>query len=69
MKDIMKLKSTDELRADSNEALSQELKKAEKELFRVNMNLAENSSKQTHLVKDLRRYIAKIKTLLNEKVS
>lgn len=69
MKDIMKLRSTTELREENIDALNEELKKAEKELFTVKMNLVENSSKQTHLMKGLRRYIARIKTLLNEKVS
>jgi len=69
MKDIMKLKTAQELREDNVDSLNEELKKANKELFTVKMNLLHNSSKQTHLVKNLRRYIARIKTTLNEKVS
>lgn len=69
MKDIMTFKTASELRESTIESLNEELKKAEKELFTVKMNLEMNSSKQTHLVKELRRYVAKVKTIFNERVS
>lgn len=65
----MELKTTAKLREETTEALKEELNKSQKELFTVKMNLELNSSKQSHKSKELRRYVARIKTLLNERVS
>ncbi len=48
---------------DAN-ALTQELKSAEKNMYVLKMKLAMGELKQTHLVKILRRYIAIIHTRL-----
>lgn len=47
--------------------LNKELVDAQKKLFELTMKLELNELKQTHLVKPLRRYIAVINTVINEK--
>lgn len=64
LKDL-KLKNLEELRKTSSDDLRKDLKEAEKKLFSFTMKLELNELKQTHLIKFLRRYIARLKTLLN----
>lgn len=58
IKDLRKLEVSD---------LNKELKETQKKLFELNMKLELGELKQTHLIKPLRRYIAVIQTVLNEK--
>ena len=56
-----------ELRERSVENLGSELIKAREEQFRLRMQMATGQLGQTHLIKTLRRDIARIKTVLTEK--
>ncbi len=71
MKEIkdLKMKSADALSKLSADKLTGEVKGAEKVLYTLRMKLAMGEQKQTHLVKAMRRYIASLKTLLNQKKS
>ncbi len=53
-------KSVDELNAELNSQLEAQ--------FKLRMQLSTGQLQQTHKVKEVRRDIARIKTLLNEKV-
>ncbi|MDQ1433114.1 MAG: ribosomal protein [Patescibacteria group bacterium] len=64
LKDL-KLKSLEDLKKMKSEDLGRELKDAQKKLFSFEMKLALNEFKQTHLVKFLRRYVARVKTISN----
>ncbi|MDD4151065.1 MAG: 50S ribosomal protein L29 [Candidatus Gracilibacteria bacterium] len=64
LKDL-KLKSLEDLRKATPDDLKKDLKEAEKKLFSFSMKLELNEFKQTHLIKFLRKYIARLKTLLN----
>ncbi|MDD5212883.1 MAG: 50S ribosomal protein L29 [Candidatus Gracilibacteria bacterium] len=64
LKDL-KLKSLEDLRKMKSEDLGKELKDAQKKLFSFEMKLSLNEFKQTHLVKFLRRYVARVKTISN----
>lgn len=66
MKDLSTLKTVKELRELSSADLSTELKDVEKALFSSKMGIELNTQRQTHVVKVLRRYIAKIKTVAAE---
>ena len=59
--DNSKLNTLDEVK------LKEELKGSEKKLFTLKMKLELNELKQTHLIKFLRRYVAKIKTIATSK--
>ena len=61
--------SAQELRDKSAEELQTELLEQRKEQFGLRMQFASGQLGQTHLLKDVRRNIARIKTLLNEKQS
>ncbi len=69
MKNIkdLNLKQIDELRKLDAKAFREELKVASKKLFELKMKKQLNELKQTHLIKALRKYIAVIKTVANEK--
>lgn len=47
--------------------LNKELVDAQKKLFELTMKLSLSELKQTHLLKPLRKYIAVLKTVINEK--
>lgn len=64
LKDL-KLKSLEDLRKATPDDLRKDLKEAEKKLFSFSMKLELNELKQTHLIKFLRKYVARLKTLLN----
>jgi len=66
MKDLTKLKTTEDLRNLKVEDLQKELDEASKDLYTVKMSLELNTERQTHKVKVLRRYVAKIKTIATE---
>lgn len=69
MKEIkdLKLKDSKELEKLDNEWMKTEYKDAKKKIFTLRMKLELSELKQTHLIKALRKYIAKIKTLSNNK--
>ena len=56
-----------ELRGKSPEELSSELEQLREEQFRLRMQLATGQLGQTHLLKEARRDIARVKTVLTEK--
>ncbi len=47
--------------------LKQEISLASKKMFEISMKKELGELKQTHLIKELRRYIATAKTFVNEK--
>lgn len=69
MKEIkdLKLKSLDAVKKLAADKLSEEVKNAQKTLFTLQMKLRLGELKQTHLVKFLRKYIAQVKTIANNK--
>ena len=64
LKDL-KLKTISDLRKLSKKDLKAEIKLSEKNLFILKMKKEAGELKQTHLIKFLRRYIARINTLVN----
>ncbi|KES17360.1 50S ribosomal protein L29 [Gilliamella apicola] len=56
-----------ELREKSVEELNTELLNLLREQFNLRMQLAGGQLKQTHMLKQVRRNIARVKTLLTEK--
>ena len=56
-----------QLREKSVEELSAELLKLREEQFKLNMQNATGQLGQTHLLKEARRDIARVKTVLTEK--
>jgi len=67
LKDL-KLKKISDLRKMSKDDLKNEIKISEKNLFILRMNKETGELKQTHLIKFLRRYIARVNTLVNIQV-
>ena len=69
MKELKDLKLMDDSKLDTldESKLKEELKGSEKKLFTLKMKLSMGELKQTHLVKFLRKYIAKIKTIASAK--
>lgn len=61
LQDISKLKELNEV------DLKKELRNSEKKYFTLKMKKELNEVKQTHLIKFLRRYIARIKTVASIK--
>lgn len=61
------LKSLKDLQKLDVVGLRKELVDSKKKMFELSMKLELNELKQTHLVKPLRRYIAAINTIANEK--
>ncbi|RUO39292.1 50S ribosomal protein L29 [Aliidiomarina taiwanensis] len=56
-----------ELKAKSVDELNQELLSLLREQFNLRMQTATGQLNQTHLLKQVRRNIARVKTVLNEK--
>jgi len=67
LKDL-KLKETSKLISLSKKELIKEMTESMKNLFVLRMKKEKGELKQTHLIKFLRRYIAKVKTIANTKV-
>lgn len=69
MKEIkdLKTKSLDAVRKLGLDKLKEEVKSAEKTLFTLRMKLRLGELKQTHLVTFLKKYIAQVKTIANNK--
>lgn len=59
--------NTKELREKSVEELNTELLELLREQFNLRMQLASNQLQQTHLLKQVRRKIARVKTIITEK--
>ena len=57
-----------ELREKSSEELKNELIELRKEQFKLRMQKGSGQLSQTHLLKDVRRNIARVKTVMNEKL-
>lgn len=64
MKEIkdLKMQSSDAIAKMDTKALTQEVALAQKNMYVLKMKLAMGELKQTHLMKVLRRYIAKLST-------
>lgn len=58
-----------ELRDKSADELSNELLALRKEQFNLRLQLATGQSMKSHRVREVRRDIARVKTILNEKAS
>lgn len=58
-----------ELRESNDEELREELIRLTKEQFNLRMQKANGQLGQTHLIREARREIARVKTVLVEKVS
>jgi len=67
LKDL-KLKDDSKLNSLDKKELNEEITSSMKNLFVLKMKKEKGELKQTHLIKFLRRYIAKVKTLVNIKV-
>lgn len=61
------MKEIKDLRKLEVALLKKELVDAQKKLYELTMKLELNELKQTHLVRPLRRYVAVIQTVMNEK--
>lgn len=68
IEELRKKMELKELRKKSIEELEREILKLLREQFNLRMHAAESQIKETHLFKKIRRDIARIKTLLTEKV-
>ena len=67
LKDL-KLKEISKLNELSKAQLIEEMTSSMKNLFVLKMKKEKGELKQTHLIKFLRRYIARVKTIANMKV-
>ena len=65
MKEIkdLKIKNTSNLNESTDSKLKMEIKDSEKKLFTLRMKKELWELKQTHLVKFLRKYVARLKTI------
>lgn len=63
----LKMKDVNGLRELTLDNLKKELKDAQVKLFTLKMKLKTDELKQTHLVKFLRRYIARLKVIILNK--
>ena len=59
--------NTNEMRQKSNSELKQELQALLKEQFNLRMQKGMGDMPRVHLLKQVRRSIARVKTILNEK--
>jgi len=62
----LNLKETAELRKLDSKSLKEELTIKSKKLYELSMKKSLGELKQTHLIKALRRYIARVKTIARE---
>lgn len=58
--------TTKELRKLEPKKLLEELGKAKKDLFKIKYEVENGQSKSHHLIPERRKYIARIKTLINQ---
>ncbi len=59
--------STEDLRAKTDDQLSAELTELKREQYNLRFQAATNQMEKTHRIKEVRRTIAQIKTLQNER--
>ena len=64
----MKAEQLNELRDKTADELQEELLRLRKEQFNLRMQRASEQLPQTHLITETRRDIARVKTLIREKV-
>lgn len=64
MADVKKFKTSKDLEAMKAKELNEEVDIREKELYLMKVKHSLNELKQTHVIKKLRRYIARIKTFI-----
>jgi len=62
----LNLKENAELRKLDSKSLKEELTSKSKKLYELSMKKSLGELKQTHLIKALRRYIARVKTIARE---
>jgi large subunit ribosomal protein L29 len=58
--------TTQELKKLDPKKLQEELLKAKRELFKIKFEVRNGQSKSHHLIEKSRKYIARIKTLINQ---
>jgi len=63
----LKLKEMNKIAELSSEEIVSEIKSSEKKMFELHMKLQVNELKQTHLLKVLRKYIARLNTVATSK--
>lgn len=61
--------TTKELQKLESKKLLEELEKAKKELFKIKFEVENGQSKSHHMIGKHRKYIARIKTILNQQQS
>lgn len=61
------MKTLEELKKIDPKKLSEELQSAEKDLFKYTYDVKNGQSKNTHQIRNYRKYIARIKTIINLK--
>ncbi|MDD3861444.1 MAG: 50S ribosomal protein L29 [Candidatus Gracilibacteria bacterium] len=61
----MKPIEIDQLRKMDSSKLQEELETVKKELFKVSFEVKNGQSKNSHLVRNYKKYIARIQTILN----
>lgn len=61
----MKPIEIDQLRKMDSSKLQEELEAIKKELFKVSFEVKNGQSKNSHLVRNYKKYIARIQTILN----
>lgn len=60
--------NTSQLREMSSEKIQQEILQKTQELFKIRMRCYAGVEQRTHLLKEARRCIARMKTIFNQKV-
>jgi ribosomal protein L29 len=58
--------TVEELRKLDTSKLREELKQAEKELFKIRFEVTSGQSKASHTVREKKRYVAQMKTIMSE---
>lgn len=61
----MKLIEIDQLKKIEPVKLQEELAMVKKELFKIAFEVGNGQSKNSHLIRDYKKYIARIQTILN----
>ncbi len=59
------MKTLEELKKTDTKKLQEELQLAEKDLFKYTYDVKNGQSKNTHQVRNYKKYIARIKTTIN----
>ena len=67
MKDFFELKPITDLRSMDHSELNTQMLELRKFQFKMRLTKSSGEMKQTHHIKNLKRYIAQIKTIMHEK--